>query len=200
MLKYLGVPKYMALNGDGVGYPLPVRLLLRPSTLAAAFTAATLSFIPANKTHNYLLPAIFGTAVCMMLLNNRDNKDYKSKIGNKVIHTQPSEEEKIASFKYVLKAEELRKDHVDLTKFIAVGCLATPIVQKLAHVPISWPVHGIICAAVAAYEVSAIYRFNKVAKGEWAIVDEPTKEKALEHLTPKKKEAPVIALPAPAAA
>ncbi len=185
--------RYLHLSGDPVGYPKPVKILLRGEFMVAALMAASFG-LTANKYDE--TGSIVGGATGVIITatwRKRDGKKFETAFGSQVIDKLPTEHAKAASYKQRLLFQNASSTY-------RTGAL---IEAGLVGLGISFTITGPDLSAVTtvmgcygAYYTSQAFNFNKLAKGEWALTDEPPKDKAFDHL---KSKAPEIKL-APQAA
>ncbi|PZP55004.1 MAG: hypothetical protein DI586_08180 [Micavibrio aeruginosavorus] len=182
--------RYLHLSGDPVGYPKPVKILLRGEFMVAAL--ATASF--AQLEHNSLtVQALIGSALGIGFSAKKRNAietafRKRNDLKDKVINKEPSDIEVTASVKHRLMFNELGRAYFRSNLFDGLVATAS-ITPALAGVYM--PLLATWTTSAIAYNVSQVYNFRKLAKGDWALTDEPPKNTALDHL---KSKAPEIKL------
>ncbi len=187
--------RYLHLSGDPVGYPKPVKILLRGEFLVAALATASFAQLENNNlTAQALLGGTFGFALSAAKRKRAEN-DFRSNadLKNKVIDKEPSAEQIVGSYKHRLMFNRLSRHYI--SRNMVDTAFATMSLTP-AMVGIYMPILAACTTSTIAYNISQAYNFKKLAKGDWALTDEPDKDKALDHL---KSKAPEIKL-APQAA
>lgn len=169
--------RYLHLNGDPVGYPKPVALLLRPEFMAAALCVAAFACAKEPETAYKTIPA--GALALGLTLGLRESQRALVELGfgDKVIDKDPAPEAVAASFKYRAKAHMMYKNS---RQFALINGSVVTGAAILLPGDISFST--CLLGSIAAYHTTMAYNFKKLTTGEWAFVDEPPKDKVFEHL------------------
>ncbi len=185
--------RYLHLSGDPVGYPKPVTLALRGEFIMAALFVASYGL-----THDRVVVAqsLTGGAIGLGITavwRKRQEDVGKKAFGDCVIDKMPSEQDIIASYKYKQifqsNASGFRTNSLIDLGFTGIGI-------SFSGIGAHSPVLTTLFSCYTAYHISQAFNFRKLANSQWALADEPPKDKVLDHL---KSKAPEIKL-APQAA
>lgn len=185
--------RYLHLSGDPVGYPKPVKILLRGEFMVAALMAASYG-LTANKYDE--TGSIVGGAIGVAITatwRKRDGRKFEKAFGSQVIDKLPTEHAKAASYKYRLLFKSVSSEF-RIGALIDAGLAGIGVSNMAIGLDLSTVTTAMGC--YGAYNTCQAFNFYKLAKGDWALTEEPPKNTALDHL---KSKAPEIKL-APQAA
>ena len=189
--------KYIELGGSALGYPEPVKTLIRPSFLCAAATCATFTALAADAPANVKMAiaehAVVGYIAARGFRKFVFDPMIHARLRDKVITTEPMESEIIQSVRYRKEAAFISR-----TELMGTAIISTAMASTMGNKNAIDLVPVLLFAPAIVEQMSARFRFARVADGRYALVDRPPVQDALAHLEPPVKQRETSALPAPA--